>query len=65
MNENIKCVFSFSSLESEEQCGTKIFCVFNNFWFLHFHRLPCDSENARVLYKIKKKISFVYQELKL
>ena len=22
--------------------GTKIICVFKNFWFLHFHRLLCE-----------------------
>ena len=49
MNENI---------ERKEQCGTKIICVFKNFWVLHFHRLPCELENARVLYKIKRKYAF-------
>ena len=51
MNENIK-------LERKEQCSTKIICVFKKFWFLHFHRLPCELENARVLYKIKRKFAF-------
>ena len=41
----------------------KFFCVFNNFWFLHFHRLPCDSENARVLYKIKRKLALCIRNL--
>ena len=50
MNENIKCGYSFSQLERKEQCGSKIICVFNFFWNLHFHRLPCELENARVLY---------------
>ena len=36
---------------------------FNNFWFLHFHRLPCDSEKARVLYKIKRKIALCIRNL--
>ena len=58
MNENIKWGYSFSKLERKEQCGTKIICVFNNFWFLYFHRLPCELENARVLYKIKRKFAF-------
>ena len=32
---------------------------FFNLWFVHFHRLPSELENARVLYKIKKrKFSF-------
>ena len=26
--------------------------------FLHFDRLPCELENARVLYKIKRKFAF-------
>ena len=30
--------------------------VFSKFWFLHCHRLPCELENARVLYKIKRKV---------
>ena len=58
MNENIKCGYSFSSLERKEQCGAKIICVFKNVWFLHFHRLPRELENARVLYKIKRKFAF-------
>ena len=57
MNENIKCGYSFSKLERKEQRGTKIVCVFKIFWFLHFHRLPCELENARVLYKIKRKFA--------
>ena len=57
INENIKCGYSFSLLERKEQCGSKIICVFKSFWFLHFHRLPCELENARVLYKIKRKES--------
>ena len=44
-------------LTRKEQCGTKIICVFNNFYFLHFHRLPYALENARVLYKIKRKFA--------
>ena len=28
--------------------------VFSKIWFLHFHRLPCELENVRVLYKKKK-----------
>ena len=51
-------VWVFIFLERKEQCGTKIICVFKNFWFLHFHRLPCELENARVLYKIKRKFAF-------
>ena len=39
------------------------FCVFNNFWFLHFHRLPCDLENARVLYEIKRKLALCFRNL--
>ena len=27
--------------------------------FLHFHRLLCEQENARVLYKIKRKFTFL------
>ena len=30
------------------------------FFFLHFHRLPCELENARVLYKIKRKFAFFF-----
>ena len=41
----------------------QIFCVFNNFWFLHFHRLPCDLENARVLYKLKRKLALCIRNL--
>ena len=41
----------------------QFFCVFNNFWFLHFHRLPCDLENARVLYKIKRKLALCIRNL--
>ena len=53
--ENIKCGYSFSWLERKEQCGTtKIICVFTFFFFFHFHGLPCELENARVLYKIKR-----------
>ena len=37
--------------------------VFNNFWFLHFHRLPCDLENARVLYEIKRKLALCIRNL--
>ena len=59
MNENIKCWYSFSYLEGKEQCGTKIIYVSKNFWFLHFHRLPCELENARaILDKIKRKFAF-------
>ena len=28
------------------------------FWFLHFYRLPCELQNARALYKIKRKFAF-------
>ena len=65
MNENIKCGYSFSSLEHKEQCGTKIICVFKNVWFLHFHRLPRELENARVLYKIKRKFAFFFGEYQI
>ena len=41
----------------------KFFCVFNNCWFLHFHRLPCDLKNARVLYKIKRKLALCIRNL--
>ena len=27
------------------------------FFFWHFHRLPCELENARVLYNIKRKFA--------
>ena len=56
MNENIKCGYSFSKLGRKEQYGTKIICVF--IFFFHFHRLPCELENAHVLYKIKRKFAF-------
>ena len=36
----------------------KLFVFSKDFWFLHFHRLPCELENARVLYKIKRKFAF-------
>ena len=65
MNENIKCGYSFSTLQRKEQCGTKIICVFKNFWFLHFHGLPCELENARVLYIIKKKLLFFFGEYQI
>ena len=58
MNENIKRGYSFSKLERKKQCGTKIICVFKIFWYLHFHRLPCELENSCVLYKIKRKLAF-------
>ena len=45
-------------VRTKEQSGTKIICVFKNFWFLHFHRLLCELENAHVLYKIKRKFAF-------
>ena len=35
-----------------------IYFFFFNFWFLHFHYLPCELENARVLYTIKRKFAF-------
>ena len=41
------------------------FCVFKTFWFLRFHRLPCDLENARVLYKIKRKFAFFFGEYQI
>ena len=42
----------------------QIFFVFSTiFWFLHFHRLPCDLENARVLYKIKRKLALCIRNL--
>ena len=34
----------------------KLFVFSKIFGFLHFHRLPCELENARVLYKIKKEM---------
>ena len=34
--------------------------AFKNFWFLHFHRLPCELENVLVLYKTKRKIAFFF-----
>ena len=34
------------------------YLCFQKFWFLHFHRLICEQENARVLYKIKRKFTF-------
>ena len=34
--------------------------VLKNFWFLHFHRLPCELENTRVLYKIKRKFALFF-----
>ena len=58
MNESIKCGYSFSLFELKEQCGTKIICVYKIVWFLHFHRMPCELENARVLCKIKRKFAF-------
>ena len=64
-NENIKCVYSFCYLERKEQCGTKIICVFKNFWFLQFHRLPCELENARVLYEIKRNFAFFIGEYQI
>ena len=30
------------------------------FFFAHFHRLLCEKENARVLYKIKRKFTFYW-----
>ena len=36
----------------------KLFVFSKMFVFLHFHRLPCELENARVLYKIKRKFAF-------
>ena len=39
------------------------FLCFQQFWFLHFHRLPCDLENARVLYKIKRKLALCIRNL--
>ena len=35
-----------------------VFSIFFFFFFLHFHHLPCELENARVLYKIKIKFAF-------
>ena len=58
INENVKCGYSFSKSERKKQCGIKIICVFKNVCFLHFHRLPCELENACVLYKIKKNAFF-------
>ena len=33
----------------------KLFVFSKIFVFLHLYRLPCELENARVLYKIKRK----------
>ena len=59
------CIFTACfvnwKMPRKEQCGTKIICVFKDFFFfffLHFHRLLCELENARVLYKIKRKFAF-------
>ena len=32
--------------------------VFSIFFSFHFHHLPCELENARILYKIKIKFAF-------
>ena len=39
--------------------------VFKKFWFLHSHRLLCEFENARVLYKIKRKFAFFFGEYQI
>ena len=33
------------------------FILFYFIFFWHFHRLPCELENARVLYNIKRKFA--------
>ena len=37
----------------------KLFVLSKKFWFLHFHRMPCELEHVRVLYKIKRKFAFL------
>ena len=41
------------------------FFLFIYLFFLHFHRLPCELENARVLDKIKRKFSFFFGEYQI
>ena len=38
---------------------SKLFVFSKKKMFLHFHRLLCEQENARVLYKIKRKFTFL------
>ena len=39
--------------------------VFQKFLVFEFHRLPCELENARVLYKIKRKFAFFFGEFQI
>ena len=39
------------------------FLCFQQFLVFAFHRLPCNLENARVLYKIKRKLALCIRNL--
>ena len=60
MNENKVWIFNVrNNVVPKLLVFSKVFV-----FFLHFHRLPCELENALVLYKIKRKFAFFFVNTK-
>ena len=64
MNENIKCGCSVGN-NVRNNVVPKLFVFSKIFGFCILNRLPCELENARVFYKIKRQFAFFFGEYQM